>query len=112
MNKKALKELSRRARERELEFERLALQTHYQALHGGLEGFEQSALYRKYRDIVCKQIDAYYQHVELELTVAKAVARGILTRDELPEAVLQQLAATIDYYHQTSEALRRCRQPQ
>lgn len=111
MNNKVLKALSHRARERELAHERSTLEAHYRGQHGGLEGFEQSAIYRKYRDIICKQIEAYYQHVEPELSIAKAVARGLLARDELPEQILKQLAETIDYYQQTSEALTRCRQP-
>lgn len=72
-----------------------------------LDGFEESPCKKNFDQTIARQISTYYQHVEPELSVANAVARNILSREEIPLALLKKLEDTIVYYQRSSQSVSR-----
>lgn len=72
-----------------------------------LADFTASAAKKTFDQTIARQISTYYQHVEPELSVANAVSRNILSREEIPPALLKKLEGIIEYYQRSSQSVNR-----
>jgi len=94
-----MRELAGSAHEEELRQELLRLSSDFdQWKVASLDSFELSDRIHAFHNGAARELFNRYTGGMLEITVAHAIARGILPRDEVPPAVLAALARHLALY--------------
>jgi hypothetical protein len=65
---------------------------------GEISSFELNDLVHQFHDGASREIWKRYATNHLEPAVASAVAAGVLRKEELPQGLLQSIAALIEFY--------------
>lgn len=96
--KKLMRELLGKAYEEELRRALVPLSKSFDRWkEGGTESGELSDLIHEFNRGPARELFEKYNGPMQDLMVASAVARGILTRDEVPEELLDQLADLVEF---------------
>jgi len=63
-----------------------------------LDAFELSDAIHRFHDGVARDLYGFYTRGRPEMHVARAVAHGVLSREEVPEPILKDLASLIEFF--------------
>ena len=101
--RKILRELAGIAYEREL---RKALLDLHDQFHGWLkdrmDAFALSDAIHTFHDGAARDLYVFYTRGRPEMQVARAVAHGVLQRDEVPPPILDELKSFIEFFQEDS----------
>lgn len=103
-SRKILRGLAGTAYERELRSELMSLHDQFHDwLKDRMDAFDLSDAVHKFHDGAARELYVVYTWGKPEMQVARAVARGVLSRDEVPEAILDQLQSLIEFFEEETE---------
>ena len=102
--RRTLRELAGRAHEAELRRELQSLAVQFdQWKTGALDSFALSDLIHEFQNGPARELFNRYTGGMLELTVAHAIARGIVPRDEVAPEVLAALSRQLAFYESADD---------
>lgn len=103
-DRKNLRRLAGVAYERELSTELKKLHDQFHDwLEDRLDTFALSDAVHEFHDGAARNLYAFYTYSKAEIQVARAVAHGVLSRDEVPEPILEGLRSLIEFFEEDSE---------
>lgn len=98
-NRRALRQLANTAWDRELSNELRTLDASFDAWKmAQLTPHALSARIHEFHHGPARDLYVLYTRIHPSQLVARAVAHGLLAEDEVPDSLLSELAAAIDYY--------------
>ena len=103
--RKQLRKLSGVAYERELSSELAALEGRFGEWRaGGIGPHELSDAIHEFHEGASRRLFVFYTQVDPRIVVARAIAYGILKKEEVPYGIVPKLAQMIAYYRDELEA--------
>jgi len=63
-----------------------------------IDGHQLSEAIHEFHDVKARKLYGIYDQLDEELAVASAIARGVLSREEVPDRLLSELERAIDYF--------------
>lgn len=101
--RKTLRRLAGVAYERELRKELMQLHDQFHDwLKERLDAFALSDAIHEFHDGVARQLYVFYTWGKPEMQVARAVAHQVLSRDEVPGPILEELSSLIEFFEEDS----------
>jgi hypothetical protein len=99
-----LRELAGKAYQRELDHELRGLALTFDSWRNGkIDCFELSDRIHEFHDGVSRQLHVMYEQMKPEMAVGRAVARGLVSSNEIPPGVLPEIQKHIDFFRQDLE---------
>ena len=103
-DRKNLRRLASVAYERELRKELMKLHDRFHDwLKDRMDAFALSDAVHEFHDGAARELYVFYTWGRPEMQVARAVVHGVLSRDEVPEPILDKLKSLIQFFEENTE---------
>ena len=102
--RKSLRRLGGVAYERELRKELMKLHDRFHDwLKDRVDAFALSDAIHEFHDGAARDLYVFYTRAKPEMQVARAVAHAVLSRDEVPVPILEELTPLIEFFEEDSD---------